>query len=383
MLRIVRVRGFVVSHRLAEAQGNASGYYDLRSSFVIELEGENGVSGWGETWHSPRPCATLIRHGLGAAILGADAARPRALVAALSRLRGYDRAGLTSMAISAIEMAAFDLAARSSRVPIHACLGGALRSRVGAYAAGPYFKPGGDPYRNYAREAAAYLADGFRAIKAKAGISPRADAEAVATLRNEAGSEVALMVDANQGLTAPVALETARRLEAFDLRWLEEPVTPEDLDGYRRVAQGSPIAVSAGEACGELGAFAGLLDCGVAVVQPDLSICGGFLAALDVAAVARARGAAVVPHVWGTGINLHATLQLLAALPDAPSGVAAGFPWLEMDRSPNPLRTLWGEPARAEDGTVAIPDGPGLGIDIRREDFAPYLEEQWLLEERK
>jgi D-galactarolactone cycloisomerase len=382
-LRIVRLRGFVVSHRLAEPQGNASGYYDLRSSLVVELEGENGVSGWGETWHSPQPCAALIRHGLGQAVLGADARNPRALVEALGRLRGYDRGGLTAMAISALEMAAYDLAARSEGRPIYALLGGSLRDRVGAYAAGPYFKPGGDPYRAYPQEATEYLRTGFRAIKAKIGVSPSADEGAVAALRKAGGDDVALMVDANQGLTAAVALETARRLVPHRLTWLEEPVPPEDFAGYRRIAQSSPVPISAGEALGELGAFATLLASGVSVVQPDLSVCGGFLAALDIAALAKAEGAVVVPHVWGTGINLHATLQLLALLPAASSGVSTRFPWLEVDRSPNPLRTLWGEPAVVGDGTVSIPDGPGLGIDIKREDFVPFLNDHWMLEESR
>ena len=280
------------------------------------------------------------------------------------RRRGYDRGGITVMAASAIEMACWDLLARTERRPLHALLGGKVRDRVGVYAAGPYLKPGGDPYRAFATEAESYAKANFRAVKAKIGVTPVDDERAVRLLRHAIGPDASLMVDANQGLSARVAIETAQRLEPHSLVWFEEPVPPEDLDGYRLFAAHGGIAASGGEALGELTAFRNLLECGVTVLQPDLSICGGFCVALEAAALARAYGAALVPHVWGTGINLHAALQLLAVLHEAPNGTLRPFPWLELDRSPNPLRTLWGEPAIAADGTTSIPDGPGLGIDI-------------------
>ena len=104
--------------------------------------------------------------------------------------------------------------------------------------------------------------------------------------------------------------------------------------------------------------------------------------ALEAAALSRAYGAALVPHVWGTGINLHATLQLLAVLHEAPSGTSRPFPWLELDRSPNPLRTLWGEPSIAPDGTTSIPEGPGIGIDIVPAHFENHLTDRWSLDAR-
>jgi D-galactarolactone cycloisomerase len=259
-------------------------------------------------------------------------------------------------------------------------LGGAVRNRVAAYAAGPYFKPNGDPYREYAREAEAYVRAGFRAVKAKVGRSPRADAAALAAVRSAVGADVALMVDANQGCTPATALATARRLVEHDIVWFEEPVPPESVHGYRAFAQRSPIPASGGEALGELSAFDALLRAGVDVVQPDLSICGGFAAALEVTTLAQVAGAAVVPHVWGTGINLHASLQLAAVLPSTASTAAQPYPWLEMDRSPNPLRMLWGEPTPGGDGTVAIPDGPGIGIDINAADLARYTVDHWSIE---
>ena len=381
-MRIEAIRGYVLAHRLAEPQGNASGYYDLRTSLVVELVGEQRMSGWGETWHSPQAAGAVIRDSLASAVLGADATRPRALLASMLRRRGYDRGGITAMAAGAIEMACWDLYARAVRQPLHAALGGKLRDRVGVYAAGPYLKPNGDPYRAFAAEGESYANANFHAVKAKIGVTPADDERAVRALRTAVGPAASLMVDANQGLSARVAVETAQRLRPHGLVWFEEPVPPEDLDGYRLFAAQGGIAPAGGEALGELTAFRDLLDSGVTVLQPDLSICGGFGVALEAAALARAHGAALVPHVWGTGINLHATLQLLAVLHEAPSGTPRAFPWLELDRSPNPLRTLWGEPAIAADGTTSIPDGPGLGIDIRPEQFEDFVTDRWSLELR-
>jgi|SRR5688572_29634915 len=379
-MRITALRGYVLAHRLPEPQGNASGYYDLRASLVVELVSDRGISGWGETWHSPLAAGAVIRETLAGAVLGADATRPRALLAAMLRRRGYDRGGITVMAASAIEMACWDLFARSEQRPLYALLGGKIRDRVGVYAAGPYLKPGGDPYRAFATEAEAYAKANFRAVKAKIGVTPADDERAVRMLRKAIGVESSLMVDANQGLSSRVAIATARRLQAHDLLWFEEPVPPEDLDGYQLFAAQGGIAASGGEALGELTAFRNLLEAGVTVLQPDLSICGGFGAALEAAALSRAYGAALVPHVWGTGINLHATLQLLAVLPEASSGTPRPFPWLELDRSPNPLRTLWGEPSIAPDGTTSIPEGPGIGIDIVPAHFEKHLTDRWSLD---
>jgi D-galactarolactone cycloisomerase len=378
---IAAINGYVVRCRLPEPQGNASGFYDTRESLVIELVGSNGVSGWGETWHSPGAAAELVRRVLAAAVLGADATEPRPLRSALLARRGYDRGGVASMAISAIEMAAWDLAARTAQRPIAALLGGALRRKVLAYAAGPYFKPGAQPYRSYADEAEAYARCGFRAHKAKNGLDPRSDAVAVAAMRGAVGNDMALMVDANQGYTARAAIESARRIADHGVTWFEEPVLPEDLPGYRRFSAESPVAAAGGEALGELHAFADLLAAGVDVVEPDLSICGGFAAALEVATLAQAFGVALVPHVWGTGINLHATLQLLAVLPSAPSAFGCPYPWLELDRTPNPLRTVWGEPRPGSDGHVEVPDGPGLGIDIRPDHLQPFIQDRWSVTE--
>jgi D-galactarolactone cycloisomerase len=322
----------------------------------------------------------MIRSSLGSVVLGQPAAEFARLWDEMFARLGYDQRGSGLMAVSALDMALWDLRARQLGVPLATLLGGARRSRAFAYAAGPYFRPDGDPYRSYAEQAKGYVREGFRAIKMKIGVDPARDAKAVAAVRQAVGPDVALMVDANQGYVADGAAEVARRIETYDITWFEEPVGPFDRDGYRRVAAASRIPVAGGEALGGAGAFLDFIRDGApAVVEPDLAICGGFTEAARIAAVADAHGRPVVPHVWGTAVNFYASLQWLAALPDRRGAGATPFPWFEFDRSPNPLRDLCGVPMPNADGTVPIPSGPGLGIAISRDQLAPYASERWSL----
>jgi D-galactarolactone cycloisomerase len=379
-VKVVEIRGHLVRCRLPEAQGNATGFYDQRSSLLVELVDESGTSGWGEAWHSPEAAAAIIRSSLGRVVLGQPAAEYGRLWDEMFARLGYDQRGGGLMALSALDMALWDLRARQLGIPLATLLGGARRSHAFAYAAGPYFRPGGDPYRSYVEQTKGYVRDGFRAIKMKIGIDPVSDAKTVAAVRQAVGPGIALMVDANQGYTADGAAEVARRLEPFEVVWFEEPVGPFDRGGYRRVAAALRVPIAGGEALGGVGAFLDFIREGSpAVVEPDLAICGGFTEAVRIAAIADAHGRPLVPHVWGTAINFYATLQWVAALPDRRGLGPTPFPWFEFDRSPNSLRDLFGIPVPGSDGRIAIPTDPGLGITVDPSKLSSYTVEQWRL----
>ncbi|MGK9169963.1 hypothetical protein KXR53_26855 [Inquilinus limosus] len=111
------------------------------------------------------------------------------------------------------------------------------------------------------------------------------------------------------------------------------------------------------------------------VLQPDIAICGGFTGVGQVAVLADLHDRPVVPHVWGGIVNFMAALHVVATLPERRAGVAEPFPYLEFDAGPNPLLDLFGRPALNRDGTVSVPDGPGLGIDPAREALETLLVE--------
>jgi D-galactarolactone cycloisomerase len=284
------------------------------------------------------------------------------------------------MAISGLDIALHDLAARAQGVPVSALLGGALRNRMFAYASGPFMKEGGDPYRDFHTETDRLLAQGWRAFKPRSGHDPRKDGAAAVAMRRQIGSEMALMVDINQGYTARAAIEAARRMEAAELLWIEEPVPPEDIPGYQAVSAAVPVAISGGEALGSLAAFRDLLSAKTfSLVQPDLSVCGGFTGMARVAALADAFDIPAMPHVFGTVVNYHASLQMGAVLTTRRGGGPAPFPFMEADVTFNPLLGVLGDIRPDGEGFVQIPDAPGLGFELDVERLEEWTSFHWTL----
>jgi D-galactarolactone cycloisomerase len=377
--RIRRIDGYEVCCRLPEPIGNSRRSFDTRSSLLVAVTTEDGVTGWGETWAYPRAAAAIIRDTFGPAVIGMDAATPRRVWSTLAELIGYDRRGISLMALSAIDLAVWDAAARLEDRPLHSLLGGALRNVVPAYVSGPFMKPGGDPYRDFPRDVEGYLEEGFRAIKLRLGSDPATDGRVALDVRRRIGDGFPLMVDLNEGFTVRAALDIAERLADADLIWLEEPIVHDDLPGYRRLAKRLPMGLAAGEALVGLTAFRDYLAGGTLdFVQPDLALCGGISEGLRIAALADAFDVPVVPHVWGTAVNFNASLHFAALLPTKRGRLS--YPLFEFDNSYNPLRTSLADHPLNGDGAVSVPNGPGLGLDLTPERLAPFLTSTWTIQ---
>jgi D-galactarolactone cycloisomerase len=156
-------------------------------------------------------------------------------------------------------------------------------------------------------------------------------------------------------------------LAPFDVYWVEEPLEPEDLEGYRRLAGRTPLRFAAGEACVASPEFRDLAATGsVDVLMPDLNMCGGFVEGLRIADMALLSGLKVSPHVWGSAVGMAAALHFAAALPTSPHITrSVADPWVEHDVSDNPLaRDTLTPPLPTDGGRMALPAGPGLGIEL-------------------
>jgi D-galactarolactone cycloisomerase len=189
------------------------------------------------------------------------------------------------------------------------------------------------------------------------------------------------MVDINQGYTVGAALESLRRMEDADLLWVEEPLQPEDVGGYHAVAQATRCAIAGGEALGSLAAFRDFLAARTfSVLQPDLTVCGGFTGMRRVAALADAYDVPVMPHVFGTLVNAHAAMQMGALLTARRGGGPLPYPFIEIDVTPNPLLTLLGPMDPGPDGTIAVPDRPGIGLDLDPARLEPWLTDHWRID---
>ena len=300
---------------MPEPLGAGGHFFDRRSALLVEVRSDDGIAGWGETWHSPPVAWTIIETTLAPAILGQDPLEYLRLWADMHERLGYERQGPGLMALSAVDMALWDLRGRALRQPIARLLGGPSEPGCPLCqrpipSTGPRSLPG---VRRV--EAERIIRPGFRAMKMKVGVDPSADGRAARAVRKVVGPDVILLADANQVYTTRPAIEAGRQLEEEGFAWLEEPVAPDDVEAYAHVAERPGLAVVGGEALGGIRAFRTFFERGALdVAQPDVSIAGGFTEVMRIAALAAAWEVPVIPHVWGTAINLYASLQLCAVL---------------------------------------------------------------------
>ncbi len=377
-MKITEIRGYHLRCTLGEPIGNAVTVFDSKEALLVEVLTDGGVAGWGEAWSSPITAGAYIHKRLAPLVLGQDPTATGRLWRLMAGTAGYDRRGSAMMATAAMDIALHDIAGKVRGVPVSALLGGVLRDRAPAYASGPFMKPGGHPYRTFPHQAEAWAREGFRAFKPRGGFSPHEDGAMMRDLRRQFGPDMALMLDFNQGYTASAAIQAARHLQDADLLWLEEPVGPEDVGGYRVVAQAAPMAIAGGEALASLAGFRDFVTAGaMGVLQPDLAVCGGFTGVMRVAALAEAFDLPVVPHVWGAVVNYHAALQLVSVLPACRAGGSASLPFIEVDVTENPLLEILGIPRPDGDGAIAIPDRPGLGMDLSASQLQPWTVDHW------
>ena len=204
------------------------------------------------------------------------------------------------------------------------------------------------------------------------------DIRAIHAARSIVGDDALLMIDLNESSSIEDAVALADATKTSHLAWIEEPLRHDNISGYRRIFEKISVPLSGGESfCGVQAFKDVMVDGSLAVLQPDLAICGGITEAMKVAGLAEAFDTGVAPHVWGTGINFLASLQYASVLPSY--GRNLRLPIFEYDKSHNPLREKIIDPKPDAKGNIAIPDGPGLGIEIDIEALREHIVERWEL----
>lgn len=350
--------------------------YGTRASCVVEISTDEGITGWGECYGPAAVAKTFIETQFKARVIGKDPFDVEAIWEDLyNRIKDYGATGMAISAISGIDIALWDIMGRAVGKPVHKLIGGAYRSEVVPYATGLYFIDMNRLVEEAVEEALEFKNDGFRAIKMKIGLGDlKLDAKRVAAVREAIGPDVKLAVDANHCFSVPNAIKLGRMLEEHDILWFEEPISPEDHDGYIEVTRALDMAVAGGENDFTRWGFRDVIaKKAMDIVQPDLCAAGGFSECRKIATLASAFGVECVPHAWGSAIGLAATVQFLAALPDQPPAFRPMPPMLEFEQTPNPLRDhLAKEPIEQKKGIVQVPTGPGLGIEIDREVLKKY-----------
>jgi len=374
---IKSVKCHAVSAPIARPFTSSRGWlYKTRGSCIVEIETADGVVGWGECYGPAHVSRSFIDTQFGPRIVGRDAFDVEVIWEDLyNRIKDYGSKGMAIAAISGIDIALWDVIGKCCGKPVHKLIGGAFRDKVQAYATGLYFIDMDRLIEEAVEEAQGYIEDGFKAVKMKIGLgSPKLDIARVEAVRKAIGDDIRLMVDANHCFTVPAAIRLGRELEKLDVEWFEEPISPEDLDGYVEVTRALDMAVAGGENEYTRWGFRDIVARkAMDIVQPDVCAAGGFSECRKIAALATAHGVECVPHAWGSVIGVAATLHFIAALPDQPPSFRPMPPLFEFEQCENPFRDyLATEPIEQREGVVAIPTGAGLGIEIDRGVLAKY-----------
>jgi D-galactarolactone cycloisomerase len=376
-MKIERIRTYHLRAELtpAEAFAYSQAHVGIRTAMLVEIVADDGRSGWGEAYGPPAPSKTVIDELYAPRLIGRDPMDTTVIWEALyAAMRDYGRSGFPVAALSAVDIALWDLKGIALGQPVAKLLGGAFRTQLTAYATGLYRHDVPDHAAALAAEARGYVADGFGAMKLKVGFGVEEDARNARAVREAIGPACRLAVDANHAYDAMTAIRLGRLIEPLGIAWFEEPVPPEDLEGYLQVKRALSMPISGGEAEYSRFGFRDLVArrC-VDILQPDICACGGFTEAARIAALANAWGVTVYPHVWGSAVGLHASVQWAASLPPNPFAMIPGELWFELDRTANPFREgLAAEPLKRVGAIIEVPQRPGLGLEVDRATLERY-----------
>ncbi len=386
----MRITG-VDCHVLVQPAYDTSAASSAQDDIVVEVHTDEGVTGVGESDVNPWVARACIEapgtHNMGLGLremlIGADPLAVEELWDRLyvgSAMNG--RRGAMINAIGALDIALHDLRGKVLGRPCHELLGTAVRDHVVPYASlqpeTSSFAEYRDSLCEWARRA---VASGFRAVKAEVTLDgPFAhrglrepwerSTEVLGAVRAAIGPDIDLLIDVQYAFAdADTALGVLADWQDLDLVFVETPLWPDDLDGYRRVTSEQPIAIAAGEWLTTRFEHLDLMDRGgVQVVQPDIGRVGGLTEAMRVCELAQERGLRIVPHLWKTGISIAAAVHLAAVTPHCDY-----VEYLPPDLSESGLRRdLTARELEMTDGVIKLPTDPGLGIELDRSALEHY-----------
>lgn len=370
---------------LAVPDCNTDACDSAQDTIIVEVSSDEGHTGIGETDANPwvvkalieAPGSHIMSLGLKELLIGQDPTQPAALWERLYKFSAMTgRRGAGICAIGALDMAVWDLYGKATGRPVWHLLGGVPKEFVTPYAS---LLPSGntlDEYgRNLIKKAQWARGFGFRAAKMEICIKgpyahnrlregDEAIVELVRLCREAVGPEMVMMVDVAYAWSDwKEALRVIRRLEPFDLFFLETPLPSDDLDGYSRLAEASEVRIAAGEWLTTRFEFQELMDRGrIDVAQPDIGRVGGLTEAMRVAQMAQDRGKIIVPHCWKTGIGAAATAHFATA-----ASACGLIEFLPPSVAESALRRdLLHEELEILNGNLARPQRPGLGIELNR-----------------
>ena len=370
-MQIRSIEAIPLSFRLPEGKTVRLGVgaTTKRDAIIVKVVSDDGVIGYGEAHpgRSPGAIVSLIHNTLAPMLTGLSVHDTNSVWTRVNRMQlsSHGLGAGAALALSGIDMALWDLRAKSLGIPLYSLLGGS-RKPIAAYAGG--ISMGFQAPDALAEEAQSYVDRGYRAVKLRLGDNPKDDIARVQRVRTQLGDQITILVDANTSYSVSDARAVLPSLEDCKVAWLEEPFGCNDFGAYRQAAQLTKgVALAAGENHYTRFEFARLIEeRAVSILQPDLSKSGGISEGLKIAAMASAWGLPVHPHSSATGINHLASIHFLASIDNGGYFEACVSAF-------NPLRDMFGSPFSIDqEGFVQPNTAPGIGLEIDESVFTKF-----------
>jgi D-galactarolactone cycloisomerase len=373
-MKITSIESFVLNDKLKQTFYFSQWEYSERQICIVKVTSDTGHVGWGEGYGPAKVVNAGVEH-LSKFILGMNPLETETIWSTMyRRTLDYARSGVLVSAISAIDVALWDLKGKIHDLPVHLLLGGKKREYIVPYATGMYYVESNDLGKTLADEAKTYADQGFKAMKMKVGLGIETDIEYVRQVRESIGDKVKLMIDANHAYNLREAIQLANAVEKYNISWFEEPISPEYYDQYAELRSKTSIPIAGGECEYLRFGFQKLLKSNsVDIAQPDICATGGLTEAKRIAALASVYGVEIVPHTWGTGIAISAALHFLANMDLLPGRLRSPECLMELDQTENGLRNeLTKMSMTYENGKIQISDAPGLGFEVNEDALCKY-----------
>ena len=337
-MKITSIKSHVLRYELDKELGYSQQYYKHRTAHLVEVETDEGITGWGECF-GPGNIALankyIVEKVIQPLIKGDDPLKKEYIWHKVyNLLRDSGQKGMPIQALSGIDIALWDIWAKKSNLPLYQILGGKTNDKIPVYGYGMMLqkKTVEELCELFKNEASQIKEKNFKAMKMKIGMGPKEDLKLVSAVRDTIGSEFKLMVDANHAYNKNDALYVGKGLDEMNIYWFEEPVAPEDYDGYKELKEKLKTNIAGGEAEFTKYGWNQLIknNC-IDIAQPEVCGLGGITEYLKVSALAQSNFIPIVNHVWGSALSVAVNLHLLTTLPDMPGGLFPTKSMLEFD----------------------------------------------------
>tara|TARA_B100000902_G_scaffold388845_1_gene435134 strand:+ start:285 stop:1433 length:1149 start_codon:yes stop_codon:yes gene_type:complete len=380
-MKITDIKTYEIEGKLSEPFWWGNGGNDKRSASLVKIETDEGLTGWGEGWGGINAFKNILKD----AVINNDPfEREKIWSNMFNELNNpLIYPGLGGSAMSAIDIALWDITGKKLGVPISVLLGGKVKDKVHVYATGLYYtrKDFDEEVSERIKEAKSYENKGFNAMKIKIGaLELEKDLERVSKVKDSLKNDTKLFVDANQAYDLRTAKFVSDKLYEMGIFFFEEPIMGLDVQGYKELVRYSKIRISGGESLRTRYQFLDFINNkAFDIAQPDVGNVGGITEFKHVQSLAYANGIHVYPHVWGTSIMISASLQLASTFTNLPISSSphalSQEPIMEFDQSENPIRykISSNDPFKFEKGYLVVPELPGLGIEIDEKKLEEFI----------